>query len=314
MNRWKDIIRGNRNKTENYDNNTNDNNNNNSSPWQQQRLSLPFRPRSSGVTPEVSITADDGTTIQHPTASSSTHTTITEPSSHSDFHETRNSSPSIINSIDNQDSNGYGSVDNGDSDEEKRNSNNDNCCSRCSDQDGRNKSTDHTRVHFFPSAFDNREEIHQDDHQQEQLHPGQGAERRHSEETLVDEALGRQEARGRHIQFADHITESMSLIHGILNNRRRSSVWPQRDSIQMEEPGRRFSHHLDPHRRSSGELYTGGGSVLGSLLRLEAQLQSVQQTDTTEPRRPSARDNDQRRVTTYILDNFNNDDILKSPN
>ncbi|KAI9489150.1 hypothetical protein BDB00DRAFT_771179 [Zychaea mexicana] len=100
------------------------------------------------------------------------------------------------------------------------------------------------------------------------LKPGEADHRRPSEAaTLVDEALGRREARGRHIQFADHITESMTLIHGILNDQ---------------------------------EHCASGGSVLGSLLRLEAQLQSAQTRLEPRARKDSHHHReDRRRVIAY---------------
>ncbi|KAI8880644.1 hypothetical protein K501DRAFT_12786 [Backusella circina FSU 941] len=98
-----------------------------------------------------------------------------------------------------------------------------------------------------------------------------GMGRQGSADTLVEAALDQQEARDRHVRFPDHIAEAGSLVQRMLSTRINNSG--ERASITNDETLE------DPELGSiSSSRYnqpsTGGGSVLASLLKLEAQRRS----------------------------------------
>jgi hypothetical protein len=98
-----------------------------------------------------------------------------------------------------------------------------------------------------------------------------GMGRQGSADTLVEAALDQQEARDRHVRFPDHIAEAGSLIHRMLSTRISNSG--ERASTTNDETLE------DPELGSiSSSRYNqpsaGGGSVLASLLKLEAQRRS----------------------------------------
>lgn len=87
--------------------------------------------------------------------------------------------------------------------------------------------------------------------------------------TLVEAALDKEEAKYRHIRFQDHVAESAALVQRMLSVKMGHRQTP--DPLQTAMLNRRGSRNSDEeislHQTHSN---LGGGSVLASLMRLEA--------------------------------------------
>lgn len=109
-----------------------------------------------------------------------------------------------------------------------------------------------------------------------------------SADTLVEAALDKAEAQDRHVRFQDHVVESAALVERMLNRRgaqedqsseRLSRKFRQNSAFNEEEmeDGDTFSNQGsrdDNGLSSDGMAFSGpmaGGSVLASLMKLEAQ-------------------------------------------
>lgn len=112
-----------------------------------------------------------------------------------------------------------------------------------------------------------------------------------SADTLVEAVLDKAEAQDRHVRFQDHVLESAALVESMLNRRgatddqssermsrrfRRNSAFNEDEMI--EDGDTAFSNKAgrdDNGSSSDGVAFSpsavGGGSVLASLMKLEAQ-------------------------------------------
>ncbi|OBZ91601.1 Pheromone-regulated membrane protein 10 [Choanephora cucurbitarum] len=106
------------------------------------------------------------------------------------------------------------------------------------------------------------------------------AARRDSAGTLVEAALDQAEARDRHVRFQDHIAEAGTLVQRMISTRypsiSGSSEQRPRRSTFDECAENTFPDELDTveHQSNHSSLNSaryGGGSVLASLMKLEAQ-------------------------------------------
>ncbi|KAG1048429.1 hypothetical protein G6F46_007888 [Rhizopus delemar] len=95
--------------------------------------------------------------------------------------------------------------------------------------------------------------------------------------TLVEAAMDQAEAQDRHVRFQEHVAESAALVEHMLRMRTGQPV-PAPDPLQT------MVHNLQTYREedddelpqspltsSSGGIGSGGGSILASLMKLEAQ-------------------------------------------
>jgi len=101
--------------------------------------------------------------------------------------------------------------------------------------------------------------------------------------TLVEAALDQDEARDRHVQFSAHIAEAGSLVQRMISTRypsASSNTVPTMDQHTIHEGSE--SHHTGdlemqslhspaPTSSYNNATTAGGGSVLASLMKLEAQ-------------------------------------------
>lgn len=94
---------------------------------------------------------------------------------------------------------------------------------------------------------------------------------------LAEETMDKDEAKDRHVRFHDHVAESAALVQRML------SLKSGQHSNQEDPLGTMMQNRYDSHRDEEGiELCSphsdmGGGSVLASLMRLEAKRQDPSQ-------------------------------------
>jgi hypothetical protein len=103
-----------------------------------------------------------------------------------------------------------------------------------------------------------------------------GATRKDSAGTLVEAALDQAEARDRHVRFPDHIAEAGSLVQRMISTRYPSSSNEHHHHNNTIDEAGEHTHNEDIHSLEmqspiANNLNNGGGSVLGSLMKLESQ-------------------------------------------
>lgn len=105
-------------------------------------------------------------------------------------------------------------------------------------------------------------------------------------DTLLEAALEREEAQDRHTRYQEHIARSAALVDRMLNDTRGSDTaanlqrFRSRNSIVDEEPGGEESISTGlPYSMSGGAAMGAGGSVLSSLMKLEAQRRQKEQQE-----------------------------------
>jgi hypothetical protein len=94
--------------------------------------------------------------------------------------------------------------------------------------------------------------------------------------TLVEAAMDKDEAKDRHVRFHDHVAESAALVQRMLSmkNGQHHKQDPLGTMMQNRHDSRREEEEIQldsPHRNNMG-----GGSVLASLMKLEAKRQDSQ--------------------------------------
>lgn len=105
--------------------------------------------------------------------------------------------------------------------------------------------------------------LHNDRHKNENRLDDSGAN------TLVEAALDKEEAKFRHIRFQDHVAESAALVQRMLSMKSGHRQAP--DALQSAMLNRHDSRNSDEEiSLHQTHKNLGGGSVLASLMRLEA--------------------------------------------
>lgn len=105
-------------------------------------------------------------------------------------------------------------------------------------------------------------------------------------DTLLEAALEREEAQDRHTRYQEHIARSAALVDRMLNDTRGSDAatnlqrFRSSNSIVDEDPGGEESVSAGlPYAMSGGAAMGAGGSVLSSLMKLEAQRRQKEQQE-----------------------------------
>lgn len=102
--------------------------------------------------------------------------------------------------------------------------------------------------------------------------------------TLVEAALDKDEAKDRHVRFHDHVAESAALVQRMLSVKMGHHHTPDPLGTMMQN--RHDQHQLEEEveLQSPHSTAVGGGSVLASLMKLEAKRQD---STTKKKRRKS---------------------------
>lgn len=113
--------------------------------------------------------------------------------------------------------------------------------------------------------------------------------------TLVEAAMDQAEAQDRHVRFQEHVAESAALVEHMLRMRTGQPI-PAPDPLQT------MVHNLQTYREeeedelpqspltsSSGGIGTGGGSILASLMKLEAQRYGSEQSRKKKKKKSKVR-------------------------
>lgn len=107
-----------------------------------------------------------------------------------------------------------------------------------------------------------------------------GSTTRNSADTLVEAALDQDEARDRHVRFPDHIAEAGTLVQRMLSTKYpNTATSPTLSTSYTIDEGPDVEEDADlelqstrsPKSNTNYNNNTGGGSVLASLMKLEAQ-------------------------------------------
>ncbi|KAI7877976.1 hypothetical protein K492DRAFT_10069 [Lichtheimia hyalospora FSU 10163] len=102
-------------------------------------------------------------------------------------------------------------------------------------------------------------------------------------DTLLEAALEREEAQDRHTRYQEHIARSAALVDRMLNDTRGNDAannlqrFRSSNSIVDEEPGGEESISAGLPYSMGGAAMGTGGSVLSSLMKLEAQRRQKEQ-------------------------------------
>lgn len=90
--------------------------------------------------------------------------------------------------------------------------------------------------------------------------------------TLVEAALDKDEAKDRHVRFQDHVTESAALVQRMLGVKMGHHHTPDPLGTMMQNRHNQHQHqHEEEVELQSPHQGMGGGSVLASLMKLEAK-------------------------------------------
>ncbi|CEP18754.1 hypothetical protein [Parasitella parasitica] len=124
--------------------------------------------------------------------------------------------------------------------------------------------------------------------------------------TLVEAALDQEEARDRHVQFSAHIAEAGSLVQRMISTKYPSSSSSGGIHTTSSHPTDQHTIHEDPESHHTGDLEmqsmhspapvasynnattAGGGSVLASLMKLEAQARRPTDKKAPKLRKPAS--------------------------
>lgn len=104
-------------------------------------------------------------------------------------------------------------------------------------------------------------------------------------DTLLEAALEREEAQDRHTRYQEHIARSAALVDRMLNDTRGSDAatnlqrFRSSNSIVDEDPGGEESVSAGLPYSMNGAAMGAGGSVLSSLMKLEAQRRQKEQQE-----------------------------------
>jgi hypothetical protein len=93
--------------------------------------------------------------------------------------------------------------------------------------------------------------------------------------TLVEAAMDKEEAKDRHVRFHDHVAESAALVQRMLSVKSGQHHDPLGAMMQNRHDNR-HEEEEEEIELDSPHSNTGGGSVLASLMKLEAKRQDSQ--------------------------------------
>jgi hypothetical protein len=144
-----------------------------------------------------------------------------------------------------------------------------------------------TRQKTKPALFVDTDPLNDNHNIRRFSKPPTSAEKEVFKDTLVEAAMDQQEAKDRHVRFTDHLTEAGNLVQNMLNSGMNSpnvgGISPVHsnhasDRRHIQSPIQEDEEGSIPMQKfpSNQGSYQGavGGSVLASLMKLEAQRRS----------------------------------------